>query len=200
LAKVRRSGFKVDPGFRPVVRGNSEITMKFDIDKASQVLRQTPYTLTRMLEDLSPEWTRGEGDREHWAPFDVVGHLIHGEETDWIPRAEIILAQREQRTFVPFDRLAQFERSRGRSLADLLTEFAHARNVNIETLVRWQLTPEQLALKGMHPELGEVTLEQLLATWVVHDLNHIRQIVTYMANLYASNVGPWREYLAIIDN
>jgi hypothetical protein len=172
--------------------------MKFDLDRSIEVLRQTPYSLSRMLDDLSPEWTASSGDRNHWAPYDVIGHLIHGEETDWIPRAEIILARGENRTFVPFDRLAQFEKSRGKSLGDLLTEFAHLRSANIEKLVSWQLTPAQLNLKGMHPELGEVTLEQLLATWVVHDLNHIRQIVAYMAAEYAGSVGPWREYLSIL--
>ena len=172
--------------------------MKFDVNRSIEVLRQTPYTLTRMLEGLSPEWTESKGDKEYWTPYDVVGHLIFGEETDWIPRAEIILAQGEDRTFVAFDRLAQFERSKGKSLVDLLTEFAYARNANIEKLIRCQLTPEQLALKGMHPELGEVTLEQLLATWVVHDLNHIRQIVTYMARQYTDEVGPWKEYLSIL--
>jgi hypothetical protein len=173
--------------------------MKFQVEKAVEVLRQTPYTLTRMLESLSDEWTRSSGDTGDWGPYDIVGHLIHGEETDWIPRAEIILAQGENRTFVPFDRVAQFERSKGKKLDDLLTEFAHLRNVNLETLVRWQLTPEQLALRGMHPELGEVTLEQLLATWVVHDLNHVSQIARKMAVKYADDVGPWRAYLSILD-
>lgn len=173
--------------------------MKFEVARAVEILSQTPSTIARMLEDLSPEWTESGGDQQNWTPYDVVGHLIHGEETDWIPRAEIILAQGDNRTFVPFDRLAQFERSKSRSLDDLLTEFAQARRANLEKLTRWQLTPEQLALKGLHPELGEVTLEQLLATWVVHDLNHIRQIVTYLAGLYADNVGFWRAYLSILD-
>ena len=172
--------------------------MKFDLDRAIEILSQTPYTLLRMLDDLSPEWTESSGNPDHWAPYDVIGHLIHGEETDWMPRAEIILAQGDNRTFTPFDRLAQFERSRGRSLNDLLTEFGHLRNANIEKLLRLQITSEQLLLKGDHPELGEVTLEQLMATWAVHDLNHIRQIVTYMAKLYDENVGPWKEYLSIL--
>ncbi|HVF46438.1 MAG TPA: DinB family protein, partial [Pyrinomonadaceae bacterium] len=165
--------------------------MKFEVAHAVEVLSQTPYTIARMLGDLSPEWTQSGGDQQNWTPYDVVGHLIHGEETDWIPRAEIILAQDGNRFFVPFDRLAQFEQSRGKPLNDLLTEFAHARSANVEKLVRWQLTPQQLALTGIHPELGEVTLEQLLATWVVHDLNHIRQIATSMAHRYANRVGPW---------
>lgn len=173
--------------------------MRFDVQQAAEILRQTPYTLQRMLSELSPEWTQLGGSRDDWSPYDVIGHLIHGEETDWVPRAEIILAQGESRIFTPYDRLAQFERSKDKSLDDLLTEFAHLRNVNLETLIRWQLTPVELQLKGMHPELGEVTLEQLLATWAVHDLNHIRQIVTFMAARYAENVGPWKQYLWILD-
>lgn len=173
--------------------------LPFDVAKSVEVLQQTPYTLRRMLEGLSPEWTASIGDIENWSPYDVIGHLIHGEETDWIPRAEIILAQGENRRFTPYDRLAQFERSRGKTLADLLTEFAYLRNVNIEKLAGWQLTPDQLGLTGVHPELGEVTLAQLLATWVVHDLNHIQQIVKYLAAKYSENVGPWKAYLSILS-
>lgn len=172
--------------------------MEFQLDKAVEVLRQTPYSLERMLGDLSEEWTVSKGDRDDWSPYDVIGHLIHCEETDWIPRAEIILAQGESRTFEPFDRWAQFERSKGRSLADLLTEFAHLRNLSLEKLLGWQLTPGQLELKGVHPEFGEVSLSQLVSTWVVHDLGHIRQIVTYMARKYENNVGPWKQYLSIL--
>lgn len=173
--------------------------MKFDLDQAIEILSQTPYTLLRMLEGLSPEWTETKNDKEDWAPYDVIGHLIYCEEADWIPRAEVILGQGDNRTFEPFDRLAQFERSKGKPLGDLLTEFGYLRNANIEKLIRWQLTPEKLALKANHPELGEVTLEQLLSTWVVHDLTHIRQIVTYMANKYSDNVGPWKAYLSILN-
>ena len=171
--------------------------MKFELEKATEILRQTPYTLARMLEGLSTEWTESRGDRADWSPYDVIGHLIHCEETDWMPRAGIILAQ-DGREFDPFDRYAQFERSKGRSIDDLLTEFAHLRNVSLETLVRWQLTPVQLALKGIHPEFGMVSLRQLLATWVVHDLGHIRQIATYMARKYDAEVGPWKQYLSIL--
>jgi hypothetical protein len=173
--------------------------MSFEIQKAAEVLRQTPYTLERMLAGLSDEWTASTGDLENWAPYDVIGHLIHGEETDWIARAEIILAQGPDRTFDKYDRLAQFEKSRGKSLQDLLTEFAHLRSANLEKLFSWQLTADQLVLKGMHPALGEVTLRQLLATWVVHDLNHIRQIVAFMARRYEQDVGPWKQYLSILQ-
>jgi hypothetical protein len=173
--------------------------MQFSVDKSVEVLRQTPYVLERLLSDLSGDWAASSGDKENWGPYDVVGHLIHGEETDWIPRAEIILAQGENRTFDPYDRLAQFERSKGKPLRDLLTEFAYLRSANIEKLVRWQLTEEQLQLTGIHPALGEVTLSQLLATWVVHDLNHIRQIVVSMARKYAAEVGPWKAYLSVLN-
>lgn len=171
--------------------------MKFELEKATEILRQTPYTLSRMLPGLSPEWTESTGDRGNWSPYDVIGHLIHCEETDWMPRAEIILAQ-DGGEFEPFDRLAQFEKPKEKSLGNLLTEFADLRNAGLEKLGRWQLTPDQLALRGVHPEFGEVTLEQLLATWVVHDLGHIRQIVGYMANKYSHAVGPWKQYLSIL--
>ena len=173
--------------------------MKFDLKEATEILAQTPYTLQRMLEGLSGNWTESSGDKESWGVYDVLGHLIHGEETDWIPRAEIILAQRDDRTFVPFDRVAQFERSNRRQIADLLTEFAHLRNTNLEKLSRFEISPEHLQLKGMHPELGEVTLEQLLATWVVHDLNHISQVSKILAKKYEQEVGVWKEYLSILN-
>jgi hypothetical protein len=172
--------------------------MDFSLDLSLQLLKQTPYTLERMLDGLSDEWTTQGGSPDDWSPYDVLGHLIHGETTDWIVRAEVILAHGENRTFVPFDRLAQFEESKGKTLDDLLTEFVYARNANIETVVRWQLTDEQLDLKGIHPKFGEVTLRQLLATWTVHDLNHIRQIVRFMARKYDAAVGPWKEFLTIL--
>lgn len=136
---------------------------------------------------------------QSWRPYDIVGHLIQGELTDWIPRARIILEQGEDRTFVPFDRFAQFEHSKGKSLAQLLDEFAKLRTQNIETLTSWNLTEHQLDLEGDHPELGRVTLRQLLATWVVHDLNHIRQVVTVMAKRYEGEVGVWKQYLSILN-
>ena len=172
--------------------------MKFELKHATEILAQTPFTLQRMLEGLSDSWTASSGDKESWGVYDVIGHLIYGEETDWIPRAESILTQGEYTTFVPFDRLAQFERSKDRTLDDLLTELTYARNTNLEKLARWELTAEQLELKGLHPELSEVTLEQLLATWVVHDLNHISQIARILAKKYEAEVGPWKEYLSVL--
>jgi len=172
--------------------------MKFEIENAVAVLSATPGTLRALLGGLSDGWTSSSDNSDSWQAFDVVGHLIHGEETDWITRARIVLEQGENRTFVPFDRFAQFEKSKGKSLSDLLAEFEEARAKSLSELQSWNLTDEQLELTGMHPELGEVTLGQLLATWVVHDLNHIRQIATAMARRYDAEVGPWKEYLSIL--
>lgn len=172
--------------------------MNFQIEQAVEILSRTPAVLNSLLGNLSDEWTRENEDAEKWSPFDIVGHFIHGEETDWIPRAEIILAQGENPIFEPFDRFAQFERSQGKTLTELLEIFAVLRGGNIETLRRMNVTPEQLKLKGIHPELGEVNLEQLLSTWVVHDLTHIRQIAIVLAQKYAENVGVWKEYLSIL--
>ncbi len=172
--------------------------MKFQIEQAIEILRQTPEALNLLLGNLSDDWTEKE-DSENWNPFDIVGHFIHGEETDWIPRAEMILAQGENRTFLPFDRFAQFEKSEGKSLSELLEAFARLRKENLEKLQQMSLTEEQLKLKGIHPELGEVNLEQLLSTWVVHDLTHLRQIVIVLAKKYSENVGVWKEYLSILQ-
>ena len=170
---------------------------EFDVSRAIEVLSATPSTLRSLLGNLSDEWTRASSP-EAWQPFDVVGHLIHGEQTDWIPRARIILDQGENRTFVPFDRFAQFEKSKGKTPTELLDEFERLRWDNIDELHSWELTDEQLDLEGVHPELGRVTLRQLLATWVVHDLNHLRQIVTAIAMRYDGEVGAWKEYLSIL--
>jgi hypothetical protein len=172
--------------------------MKFQIEQAVEILSNTPLVLRSMLGELSDEWIESYEDREDWSPFDIVGHYIHAEETDWIPRAEIILKQDENKTFEPFDRYAMFEKSKGKTLGELLETFAERRRQSLETLASWNLTDEHLALKATHPELGEVNLEQLLATWVVHDLTHIRQIVTGLAKKYSKNVGVWKEYLSIL--
>ncbi len=173
--------------------------MNFQISKTIEILSQTPATLGTLLGNLSDEWISAKAEKDGWSPFDIVGHYIHGEETDWIPRAEIILAQGENKPFEPFDRFAQLEISKGKTMADLLETFADLRRKNIETLRSWNLTEKQLNLKGTHPELGEVTLKQLLATWMVHDLTHIRQIVTVLAKQQTENVGAWKQYLSILD-
>jgi DinB superfamily len=172
--------------------------MKFQVEQTVEILSNTPLVLKSLLGNLSNEWTENIDNSENWSPFDVVGHYIHAEETDWIPRAEIILRQGENPTFEPFDRFAMFEKSKGKTLSELLETFDKLRQKSLATLKSWNLTQARLNLKGIHPELGEVNLEQLLATWVVHDLTHIRQIVTVLALKYSENVGVWKEYLSIL--
>lgn len=174
--------------------------MKFSIGASVEVLSATPGTLRSLLGWLSDEWTSSFGDRENWQPFDVLGHLIHGEKTDWIPRARIILEQGEDRRFETFDRWAQFEQSGSSTLAQLLDEFGRLRAESLDTLQGWRLTDEQLELVGMHPELGAASLGQLIATWAAHDLNHIRQIATAMARRYDHAVGPWKPYLGVLNS
>jgi DinB superfamily len=173
--------------------------MDFQISQAIEILSQTPSTINSLLGNLSDDWIYAKIDADSWNAFDIIGHYIHGEETDWVIRAEIILAQGENLTFEPFDRFAQFELSKGKSMSELLETFSELRNKNIEILKSWNLTDDQLKLKGIHPELGEVTLEQLLATWAVHDLTHIRHIVIVLAKQYTENVGVWKQYLSILD-
>lgn len=172
--------------------------MEFGLEKSIEVLQATPATLRAMVGNLSEDWTAASGQQDDWGVFDVVGHLIHADVTDWIPRAEVILKQGTNRNFPPFDRFGQFERSKGRSLEDLLNDFAAVRAECIRTVKGWDLTDTELELNGIHPEFGEVSLRQLLSTWVVHDLTHIRQIATVMAKKYEAAVGPWREYLSIM--
>jgi hypothetical protein len=173
-------------------------TQGIDVQVAGQMLGRTPATLRAMLGGLPGEGAAGGGDEADWGPFDVVGHLIFGEETDWIPRARIILEHGDSRPFVPFDRFAQFVKFEGRSMDELLGMFEKARAANVETLREMGITAEQLELRGMHPELGPVTMGQLLATWVVHDLDHISQVAEGMARPYDAEVGPWKAYLPIL--
>ena len=173
--------------------------MDFDLAKGMAVLERTPATLRAMLAGLPGEWTEANEGPETWSPYDILGHLVHGERTDWIGRARIILEQGADRRFQPFDRTAMFRESQGKSLADLLGEFARLRGENLATVAGWKLTDEQLALEGIHPAFGAVTLRQLLATWVAHDLGHIAQIGRVMAKQYRDAVGPWRAYLPVMD-
>jgi hypothetical protein len=173
--------------------------MEFDLEQAFSVLERTPRTLQAMLGSLAPVWTDATEGPETWSPYVIVGHLIHAERADWVPRAQIILAQGADRHFPPFDRFAQFRDSQGKSLADLLDEFARLRADSLATVAGWRLTGAQLALEGLHPEFGPVTLRQLLATWVAHDLGHVAQAARVMAKQYREAVGPWRAYLPILD-
>lgn len=172
--------------------------MQFRLDHAAEILRRTPATLDALLRDLPEEWALATEGPDSWSAFDVVGHLIHGEETDWIPRARVILEHGEARPFEPFDRRAMFEKSGGKSLGELLDTFARLRAENLKALGALDLGPETLARRGTHPELGIVTLGQLLSTWVAHDLGHVSQIVRVLAKQYGEAVGPWRAYLSIL--
>lgn len=173
--------------------------MEFDLRVAIPVLERTPATLRTLLGGLPSAWTDANEGPDTWSPFDVVGHLIHGERTDWIPRARMILEEGRSRAFEPFDRYAQFRDSEGKSLDALLDEFARLRAQSLATLKAWQLTDAQLALEGEHPVFGAVTLRQLLATWTAHDVSHLAQISRVMAKQYRDAVGPWRAYLPVMD-
>jgi hypothetical protein len=152
-----------------------------------------------LLAGLSETWTTSDEGPETFTAFDNVGHLIHGERTDWLARAEIIRAQAGDRRFEPYDRFAQQRESRGKTLAQLLDEFAELRADNLATLRSWALTERELALEGVHPAFGAVTLRQLLAAWVAHDLGHIAQTSRVMARRYREAIGPWRAYLPVMD-
>ena len=173
--------------------------MNFTIEKSIEILERTPEVLEAMLKNISPEWTEKTEGGETWSVFDVLGHLVHGEKTDWIPRVEIILSLAPDKTFKPFDRFAQFEESKGKTLPELLDEFKRLRKKNIGVLRSKKLTDKNLEDTGIHPAFGDVTLAQLLATWTVHDLDHIAQISRVMAKQYEEEVGPWIKYLRILN-
>lgn len=173
--------------------------MKFELNKAIPILERTPKVLKNLLSDLPDEWVHGDEGQNTWSPFDVIGHLIHGEKTDWMVRAEIILGSSPHKEFVPFDRFAQFESNRGKTLKALLAEFEALRKANLKSLRSKNLSLADLNLQGIHPELGVVTLGHLLAAWVVHDLGHIAQISRVMAKQYKDEVGPWHKYMTILN-
>lgn len=172
--------------------------MDFELEAGMEILSRTPVVLRGQLSGLSEPWLFNNEGPGTWGPFDVVGHLIHGEKSDWIPRARIILARGDKSPFEPFDRFAQEKESKGKSLDDLLAEFEGLRGANLETLAGLGLTESDLDLEGAHPAFGKVTLRQLLATWVVHDLGHLAQVTRTMAGQYSAEVGPWRQYLGIL--
>jgi DinB family protein len=170
----------------------------FDLRNGLAVLARTPQVLEALLSGLPEEWTTGNEGAETWSPFDVVGHLIDGELTDWMARLHIILQQGPNRRFEPFDRFRHISRNKGRTLGDLLAEFRQLREMNLGELRALDLTAAQLQLAGEHPAFGKVTLEQLLATWVAHDLGHLAQITRVMAKQYREAVGPWEAYLPVL--
>ncbi len=180
--------------------------MNFSLDKSIEILERTPSVLKELLNNISDGWSMSnegqkgddKGSEMTWSPYDVLGHLIHGESGDWLERTGIILSDSPNKNFKSFDRFAQFEESKGKSLKDLLGEFMMLRIMNLEKLKAKNITEADLDKKGIHPVFGEVTLRQLLSTWAVHDLNHLAQIARVMAYQYKDNVGPWKEYLKIL--
>ncbi len=174
--------------------------MKFDLELSITLLGRTPATLGTLLDGLGEPWVRGTEGPDTFSPFDIVGHLIDGEETDWIPRARIILAQGPDLRFEPYDRFRHRQRNVDRSLESLLSEFARLRAANLELLRSWRLTERELDLPGEHPSLGRVSLRQLLASWVVHDLGHLAQVARVMAKQYGPEVGPWVPFLPVLTD
>ena len=174
--------------------------MEFRLGDALPVLRRTPRVLHELLTDLPETWTTATEGPGTWSPFDVVGHLIHGERTDWVPRVEHILMHGDTVTFQVFDREAMFSASKGQTLTQLLDTFERLRRDNLARLDALKLTDADLARQGRHPEFGAVTMRQHLATWVAHDLGHISQIVRIMARQYTEAVGPWTAYLSILKS
>lgn len=172
--------------------------MTFDIHKSLEILQRTPLVIEALLSGVSEEWVHGNKGENSWSPYDVVGHLIHGEKTDWISRAKIILSDSPDKQFKPFDRFAQLNMDQTRPIQVLLEEFKALRAQSLKELMAFQLNDSLLARKGIHPDFGEVSLKELLATWVVHDLGHISQIARVMAKQYKSEVGPWIAYLGIL--
>jgi DinB superfamily len=173
--------------------------MEHNLPQTMLLLARTPATLNAFLRDLPETWTLQNEGENTWSAFDVVGHLIHCERTDWMPRARTVLQFGESQTFGPFDRWGHVRESQGKSLEQLLDEFAHFRSENLDELRALNLQQQDLERRGRHPALGVVTLSELLATWAVHDLTHLHQISRVMAHQYRDAVGPWSEYLGVLQ-
>ena len=174
--------------------------MTYDLEEAKLILGRTPEVLRTLLQDLPEPWTSNNEGGDTWSPFDVVGHLIHGEKDDWITRARKCFAEGEEKKFDSFDRLAQFEESKGKTMSQLLNAFREARTANLKALDEIEVDDEKLNSIGIHPMFGEVTLRQLLSTWVAHDLDHIIQICRVMAKQYYDEVGPWKQYMRVMQD
>lgn len=173
--------------------------MKFELDKSIEILERTPAILDAYLSGLSEEWLRNNEGEDTWSPYNVVGHLISGEKTDWMLRIKTILSSSKNKLFEPFDRFSQLQENQDIPISDLLTQFSKLRAENIAELKSLGISADDVQLTGVHPHFGEVTLEQLIATWVVHDLGHIGQISRVMAKQYKQEVGPWMDYLGVLN-
>ena len=173
--------------------------MNFDLNQSIVILHKTPLVVSSLLQGLSNEWLFNNEGKDTWSPYDIIGHLIEGEKTDWIPRMRIILSNNDDKRFVPFDRFAQLNNDKSESIEVLLKEFGSLRKANLRELAKANPDEKKLNKKGIHPEFGEVTLRQLLAAWVAHDLNHICQISRVLANQYKDEMGPWTKYISVVN-
>ena len=173
--------------------------MKFNLEESLKILERTPFVLQSLLENLPDDWILNNEGVDTFSPFDVVGHLLHGEKTDWLTRIEIILSSSSDKKFQTYDRFAQYEESKGKSLQQLLDEFKTGRLENVQKLKRKNISEADLIKTGIHPKFGDVTLQQLLSTWTIHDLAHIAQICRVMSKQYTDEVGPWKEYMNILN-
>ena len=173
--------------------------MEFDLERSVAILKRTPKVLRSLLEDLDSDFINLNEGPDTWSPFDIIGHLIHGEKTDWISRTELIQNSNTDKTFAPFDRFAQFEASKGKSIDDLLDEFERLREANLQKLLSLNITIEDLDKTGIHPALGRVTLRELLSTWVTHDLGHLAQTSRVLSKQYKNDSGPWIEYISVLN-
>jgi len=174
--------------------------MTFNIQEAISLLEKTPVTLQSMLDGLSTQWTNANEGEDSWSAYDVVGHLVHGEQTDWMPRLEKVLAEGPIKTFDPYDRFAQLKASKGKSIEQLLATFALLRKENLKNLRAKNLTEDHLTKPAIHPSLGKIELKQMLSAWVVHDLGHIVQIARVLAKQYKDEIGPWTQYLTVVNH
>jgi hypothetical protein len=176
-----------------------EEKMKYSVEKSCEILERTPAVLKTLLANISSEWVMSNEGPETFSPYDVLGHLIHGEKTDWVTRAKIILEYGISKPFTPWNRFAQYEESKGKTLNQLLDEFETVRKENMQWFKSLNLGEADLDKTGMHPKLGVITLRNLLSTWVVHDLTHIAQVTRVMAKQYKEEMGPWPEFFRILN-
>ena len=174
--------------------------MEFRLNQSFEILEKTPIVIESYLSGLSRDWIKNNEGKGTWSPYDILGHLIFGEKTDWMIRVKTILGDSDNKLFEPFDRFAQLKEDQNRSIETMIQQFKVLRKKNLDDLRSLNITEKDLSLVGTHPELGEVSLQQLLATWTVHDLGHIGQISRVMAKQYSSEVGPWTEYLSVLKN
>lgn len=191
--------FNLSPQRQADIYGDMGTLTEFNLDETVAVLARTPATLDALLRGQPESWVRSNEGKDTWSAFDIVGHLIVGERTDWMTRARIILESGEARPFDPFDRFAQSRESQNKSLEQLLDDFARLRRENLAALQAFNLQPKDMSRRGRHPALGVVTLQQLLATWAVHDLTHVHQLSRVMAHQYRDAVGPWSKYLGVLQ-